>query len=208
MSDYTPRNTSSLRVRNRVPPLSHKLNDIARKTLKNLFLTDVEHLAKQGHFKGTKRLALKAFIDMMGPDCSLYPSHAAVAAKSGVSERTVWAALNEAEQLGLLRVTARYVYDREKGKRVRTSNLYEVAVTATQKAVAIVAATTRKAHEAAKRAEVATSRVVRGLFHHLTATDAEDPQLNIFRERKTETHHPKMSHWDMIEWLQRTVKPI
>lgn len=81
-------------VKNRVPALSHDHNAIPRHTLKSLFLSDVDRLAADGHFKGTKRIALRAFIDLMGPDCALYPSHAAVARKAKVSERTVWAALN------------------------------------------------------------------------------------------------------------------
>ncbi|GBQ41157.1 hypothetical protein [Komagataeibacter europaeus] len=190
-------------VRNRVPALSHEPNVIARRTLKSLFLTDVERLAGEGYFKGTKRIALRAFIDMMGPDCALYPSHAAVAQKAGLSERTVWAALNEAEGLGLLRVTPRYVYDAEKGKRVRTSNLYEVAVTMAQKAAAIVAAAARKAHEAAKREAAATSRAFRGLFHHLTATDAENPPKDILKKGERVRHDPQMSRLDMIQWCLR-----
>ncbi|MGD7071092.1 hypothetical protein [Acetobacter sp. AAB5] len=195
-------------VKNRVPALSHNQNAIPRHTLKGLFLSDMERLAAEGHFKGTKRIALRAFIDMMGPDCALYPSHAAVARKANVSERTVWAALNEAERLGLLRVTPRYVYDRERGKKVRTSNLYEVMVTAAQRAAAIVAATARKAHEAAKRKAAAVGRAARGLFHDLTATDAENPPKDIFTPRDQVRHEPTMSHSDMIEWCLRVSRPV
>jgi len=190
-------------VKNRVPALSHDHNAIPRHTLKSLFLSDVDRLAADGHFKGTKRIALRAFIDMMGPDCALYPSHAAVARKAKVSERTVWAALNEAESLGLLRVTPRYVYDRERGKRVRTSNLYEVMVTAAQRAAAIVAGAARKAHEGAKRQAAAMCRAARGLFHDLTATDAENPQKDIFPLKEKVRHKASMSHSDMIEWCLR-----
>ncbi|GCD75501.1 hypothetical protein NBRC3299_1793 [Acetobacter pasteurianus NBRC 3299] len=94
--------------------------------------------------------------------------------------------------LGLLRVTPRYVYDRERGKKVRTSNLYEVMVTAAQRAAAIVAATARKAHEAAKRKAAAVGRAARGLFHDLTATDAENPPKDIFTPRDQVRHEPTM----------------
>lgn len=134
------------------------------------------------------------FIDLMGPDCSWFPSHAKVAEKAGVSERTAWAAINALESIGLIRVEARYLYDPEKGKTVRTSNLYEVVVSKAQRAIAILAGAARKAKEAAKRQWAAASRSSmaewgKRVIHHLPATAAEDPQLNIFK-REMRPNHP------------------
>jgi len=195
-------------VRNRIPALSHALNRVSPEKLKRAFLSNMEQLAREGAFKGTKRIALRFFIRMMGPDGSLYPSHAKVAEECGLSERTVWAALNEAEQLGLLRVTPRYVYDPDKGKTVRTSNLYEVVLTKIERTVAIVAATARKAREAAQREALATVRMAQGLFHDLTATDAEDPLNSIFRKREKARSASHMSVSDTIDWCLRNSKPI
>jgi len=173
--------------------------------LKHIFKSNVEAAFKAGDLPARYhawKAVFKAFIDLMGPDGSLYPSHAKIAEKSQTSERTVWAAMNALEKVGLIRVTARYVYDAEKGKRVRTSNAYEIVLNAVQRASAIVAAAARKAHEASRR------RLRSELSHHLPATDTDNPQSNIFRKRKTEPHVPQMSRWDMIDWLNRGSSPL
>ena len=120
----------------KAPSLSHAQNAIPWDKLKWAFRDAVRSLGLQGHFKGRRQLALQAFIDCMGSDGSLFPSHATVAARAGVAEKTAWFALNEAESLGLLRVTPRYVYDPDLGKRVRTSNAYEIVLSVLQEVAA------------------------------------------------------------------------
>ena len=202
---------ASMFVRNRVPALQHEMKGQPTTKLKYIFKSNVEAAFKAGDLPARYhawKAVFKAFIDLMGPDGALYPSHAKIAEKSQTSERTVWAAMNALEKVGLIRVTARYTYDAEKGKRVRTSNAYEIVLNAAQRAAAIVAAAARKAHEASRRQAAMAARVVSGLFHHLPATDTDDPQSNIFRKREIEPHVPQMSKWDMIDWLNQDSSPL
>ena len=202
---------ASMFVRNRVPALQHEMKGQPTTKLKHIFKSNVEAAFKAGDLPARYhawKAVFKAFIDLMGPDGALYPSHAKIAEKSQTSERTVWAAMNALEKVGLIRVTARYTYDAEKGKRVRTSNAYEIVLNAAQRAAAIVAAAARKAHEASRRQAAMAARVVSGLFHHLPATDTDDPQSNIFRKREIEPHVPQMSKWDMIDWLNQGSSPL
>ena len=198
-------------VKNRVPALSHAPNAIPRDKLKSLFKSGVEAALMTGELPSRNhgwKSVFDKFIDLMGPDGSWFPSHAKVAEKAGVSERTAWAAINALESIGLIRVEARYLYDPEKGKTVRTSNLYEVVVTKAQRAVAILAAAARKAKEAAKRQWAAASRSSmaewgRRVIHHLPATAAEDPQLNIFKRGNQAEPSRNWSHNEWIEYCQR-----
>ncbi|MCP1242589.1 hypothetical protein GOB86_08085 [Acetobacter lambici] len=211
MKIYTSRKTSSLLVHSRVPPVSHRPNKIPRNKLKHLFLSAVEAALETGELPSRKhgwKAVFSKFIDLMGPDCSWYPSHAEVARKAKVSERTAWAAINALESIGLIRVEARYIYDHEKSKTVRTSNLYEVVVTKAQRAIAILAGTARKAKEAAKRQWAAASRSSmlewgRRVIHHLPATAAEDPQLNIFKKGNQAEPIRNWSHNEWLEYCQR-----
>jgi hypothetical protein len=139
----------------------------------------VRSLGLQGHFKGRRQLALQAFIECMGSDGSLFPSHATVAARAGVAEKTAWFALNEAESLGLLRVTPRYVYDEEKRKRVRTSNAYEIVTGALEQAKAAAVGLWRKVKEAKQRAAAAYRRHA---CDHLTVTKTEETPLPLFKK--------------------------
>lgn len=194
-------------VKNRVPALSHAQNAIPRDKLKSLFKSGVEAALMTGELPSRNhgwKSVFDKFIDLMGPDCSWFPSHAKVAEKAGVSERTAWAAINALESIGLIRVEARYLYDPEKGKTVRTSNLYEVVVSKAQRAIAILAGAARKAKEAAKRQWAAASRSSmaewgKRVIHHLPATAAEDPQLNIFK-RGNEAEPSR--NWSHNEWLE------
>lgn len=202
---------ASMFVRNRVPALQHEMKGQPTTKLKHIFKSNVEMAFKAGDIPARYhawKAVFKAFIDLMGPDGALYPSHAKIADKSQTSERTVWAAMNALERIGLIRVTASYIYDAEKGKRVRTSNAYEIVLNATQRAAAIVAAAARKAHEASRRQAAMTAHVVSGLFPHLLATETDDPQSNIFRKRITEPHTSKIDRWDMIDWLNRGFSPL
>ncbi|MGD7071034.1 MULTISPECIES: helix-turn-helix domain-containing protein [Acetobacter] len=70
----------------------------------------------------------------MGDDGAMFPSHEAMAEKSGASRRTVINALNRAYALGIVKHTPRYQYDRQLRKRVRTSNAYEIVLSALQQA--------------------------------------------------------------------------
>jgi antitoxin (DNA-binding transcriptional repressor) of toxin-antitoxin stability system len=197
-------------VKNRVPALSHAQNAIPRDKLKSLFKSGVEAALMTGELPSRNhgwKSVFDKFIDLMGPDGSWFPSHAKVAEKAGVSERTAWAAINALESIGLIRVEARYLYDPDKGKTVRTSNLYEVVVTKAQRAIAILAAAARKAKEAAKRQWAAASRSSmaewgRRVIHHLPATDAEDPQLNIFKRGNQAEPSRNWSHNEWVEYCQ------
>ena len=197
-------------VRNRVPALQHEMKSHPTTKLKYLFKSNVEAAFESGElpkrYHGWKAI-FHAFIDMMGPDGALYPSHAKIAEKSGACVRTVWSALNALERIGLIRVTARYTYDAEKGKKVRTSNEYEVMLTGAQKAAAMIACTVRKAHESSKRQMKQQAKAAKSFIHDLTATITHKPPLNINRGLKAEDRMPKMSHWDTIEWLRRGSQP-
>jgi len=194
-------------VRSRVPPISHEPKKNSRAKLKHLFLSAIEAAIATGELPSRNhgwRLVFEAFIDLMGPDCSWYPSHAKVAKEAKVSERTAWAAINALESIGLIRVEPRYLYDPEKGKTVRTSNLYEVVVTKAQRAIAILAGAARKAGEAAKRQWTAASRSSmaewgKRVIHHLPAMDAENPQKDIFKRAQI---HQQTRNWSHNEWLQ------
>lgn len=153
--------------------------DKQQSKLKWAFRDAVRSLGLQGHFKGRRQLALQAFIDCMGSDGSLFPSHATVAARAGVAEKTAWFALNEAESLGLLRVTPRYVYDEEKRKRVRTSNAYEIVTGALEQAKAAAVGLWRKVKEAKQRAAAAYRRHA---CDHLTVTKTEETPLPLFKK--------------------------
>jgi len=198
-------------VRNRVPPLSHELKQTSRAKLKHLFLSGIEAALATGELPSRNhgwRLVFDAFIDLMGPDCSWYPSHAAVAKKAKVSERTAWAAINALESIGLIRVEARYIYEPEKGKTVRTSNLYEVVVTKAQRAIAILAGAARKAKEATKKQWAAASRSSmaewgRKVIHHLPATVAENPQRDMFKGRQKPEPARNWSHNEWLEYCQK-----
>jgi len=76
--------------------------------------------------------ALAVLPEFMGDDGAMFPSHEAMAEKSGASRRTVINALNRAYALGIVKHTPRYQYDRQLGKRVRTSNAYEIVLSALQ----------------------------------------------------------------------------
>ena len=150
--------------------------------LKWAFRDAVRSLGLQGHFKGRRQLALQAFIDCMGSDGSLFPSHATVAARAGVAEKTAWFALNEAESLGLLRVTPRYVYDEEKRKRGRTSNAYEIVTGALEQAKAAAVGLWRKVKEAKQRAAAAYRRHA---CDHLTVTKTVESPLPLFKKLRS-----------------------
>jgi len=194
-------------VRSRIPPVCHEQNKTPRDKLKSLFKSGIEAALMTGELPSRNhgwKSVFDKFIDLMGPDGSWFPSHAKVAEKAGVSERTAWAAINALESIGLIRVEARYLYDPEKGKTVRTSNLYEVVVSKAQRAIAILAGAARKAKEAAKRQWAAASRSSmaewgKRVIPHLTATAAEDPQLNIFK-RGNEAEPSR--NWSHNEWLE------
>ena len=202
-------------VRSRIPPVCHEQNKTPLDKLKFLFKSGVEAALMTGELPSRNhgwKSVFDKFIDLMGPDGSWFPSHAKVAEKAGVSERTAWAAINALESIGLIRVEARYLYDPEKGKTVRTSNLYEVVVTKAQRAIAILAGAARKAKEAAKRqwaAENKSSMAEWGkrVIHHLPATDAEDPQLNIFKRGKEDESSRNWSHNQMMDYCLRGIPP-
>ncbi|MXV35622.1 hypothetical protein GS535_03500 [Saccharibacter sp. EH611] len=186
-------------VRNRKPALSLDIRPTRRKKLKYLFLSAVEEAFRSGELPKRRHgwhLVYQAFIDMMGPDETLYPSHAAIAEKSHTCPRTVWAAMNALEAIGLIRVTPRYVYDADKGKTVRTSNLYEIVVNKAQKAIAIVAASARKNKERAKSS-------MKKLFHHLPAKNTKDSPKPIYKERNSLTQPPQMSPNEYRAYIER-----
>lgn len=163
--------------------------------LKWAFRDAVRSLGLQGHFKGRRQLALQAFIDCMGSDGSLFPSHATVAARAGVAEKTAWFALNEAESLGLLRVTPRYVYDEEKRKRVRTSNAYEIVTGALEQAKAAAVGLWRKVKEAKQRAAAAYRRHA---CDHLTVTKTVEPPLSLSKRLEPLWNAPQGTREEML----------
>jgi len=87
-------------------------------------------------FRSEKKLtlgesyALAVLPEFLGDDGAMFPSHEAMAEKSGACRRTVINALNRAYALGIVKHTPRYEYDPDLGKRVRTSNAYEIVLSA------------------------------------------------------------------------------
>lgn len=75
--------------------------------------------------------AMTVLPEFMGDDGAMFPSHEAMAEKSGACRRTVINAL------GIVKHTPRYVYDQALGKRVRTSNTYEIVLSALHQAAQV-----------------------------------------------------------------------
>jgi len=132
--------------------------------------------------------ALAVLPEFMGDDGAMFPSHEAMAEKSGASRRTVINALNRAYALGIVKHTPRYVYNRDLGKRVRTSNAYKIVLSAL--------------HQVAQAARF----FMRGLRNHLSARSAQEHPVNSFFKVERVFHPPQMSHSEMVEWCLREAK--
>jgi len=134
--------------------------------------------------------ALAVLPEFIGDDGALFPSHEAMAEKSGASRRTVINALNKAYTLGIVKHTPRYRYDREIGKRVRTSNAYEIVLSALQQAV-----------QAAKH-------FMRTVRDHLSARPAQKHPFSYSLRPEKVFHPPQMTHSEMLEWCLKEFGPI
>jgi DNA-binding Lrp family transcriptional regulator len=132
--------------------------------------------------------ALAVLPEFMGDDGAMFPSHEAMAEKSGACRRTVINALNRAYALGIVKHTPRYVYDRELGKRVRTSNAYEIVLSGIQQVAQ------------------AARYFMRRVRDHLSARPAQERPFNHLLRAEPLFQPPKMSNSDMIEWCLKVAK--
>ena len=132
--------------------------------------------------------ALAVLPEFMGDDGAMFPSHEAMAEKSGACRRTVINALNRAYALGIVKHTPRYVYDRELGKRVRTSNAYEIVLSGIQQVAQ------------------AARYLMRRVRDHLSASPAQERAFNHSLRPERVFQPPQMSHSEMIEWCLREAK--
>ncbi|MBV1825843.1 hypothetical protein HUK81_17590 [Komagataeibacter swingsii] len=121
--------------------------------------------------------------EFMGDDGAMFPSHEAMAEKSGACRRTVINALNRAYALGIVKHTPRYVYDQALGKRVRTSNAYEIVLSAL--------------HQVAQAARF----LMRSVRNHLSARPAHERPLSSHQPRDMKTGNS--SFWVDTKWGAR-----
>jgi len=132
--------------------------------------------------------ALAVLPEFMSDDGAMFPSHEAMAEKSGASRRTVINALKQAYALGIVKRTPRYVYDQELGKRVRTSNSYEIVLSALQQITQ------------------AARFLMRGVQKHLSARPAQERTFNSFLRAERIFQPPQMSRSEMIAWCLKEAK--
>jgi hypothetical protein len=132
--------------------------------------------------------ALAVLPEFMGDDGAMFPSHEAMAEKSGACRRTVINALNRAYALGIVKHTPRYVYDRDLGKRVRTSNAYEIVLLGIQ------------------QVSQAARYFMRTVRDHLSARPAQERPSSSFLRPERVFQSPQMSRSDMIEWCLKAAK--
>lgn len=202
-----------VRTQSRIPPMNFSSDHISRRKLRNSWLSAMQRAFRDGSIP-TRRHAwervYRALADLMGPDLRLFPSHATIASRSCTSPRTVIQAIQAAAAIGLIRVTPRYVYDANLGKRVRTSNAYQLVVAPVARAAAAVAEVARRARDVTMRQAARTVRAVRDL----TAQFAEDTGVDIFRgENNPLTGHSdpvdasQMTRDDLIAWCNRPPRP-
>lgn len=132
--------------------------------------------------------ALAVLPEFMGDDGAMFPSHEAMAEKSGASRRTVINALNRAYALGIVKHTPRYQYDRQLGKRVRTSNAYEIVLSALQQVAQ------------------AARHFMRTVRDHLSARPAQERPSSSFLRPKRVFQPPQMTHAEMVAWCLKEAK--
>lgn len=132
--------------------------------------------------------ALAVLPEFMGDDGAMFPSHEAMAEKSGASRRTVINALNRAYALGIVKHTPRYQYDRQLGKRVRTSNAYEIVLSALQQVAQ------------------AARHFMRTVRYHLSARPAQERPSSSFLRPERVYQPPQMTHAEMLAWCLKEAK--
>ena len=127
-------------------------------------------------------MTLATFLGRAG----LFPSHETIAKACNRSERTVVRALDRAYELGLVVRTRRMAV--QGGKKVRTSNLYRLVVTAS---------------EQARAAGKHMARAVWQAMNHLTDKMSDKVSQNIsnlgFGRRYPEPQRPQRSRDEMLE---------
>lgn len=100
-----------------------------RPSLKDSFRKQVNNLFFEGKLTISHKAVLMTLATFQGR-AGLFPSHEAIAKACNRSERTVIRALERAYELGLVVRTRRMIV--QGGKKVRTSNLYRLIVTASE----------------------------------------------------------------------------
>ncbi|WP_252348108.1 hypothetical protein, partial [Gluconobacter sp. P5H9_a] len=119
---------------------------------------------------------------------AMFPSHEAMAEKSGARRRTVINALNRAYALGIVKHTPRYQYDRQLGKRVRTSNASEIVLSALQQVAQ------------------AARNFMRTVRAHLSARPAQERPSSSFLRPERVFQPPQMTHAEMVAWCLKEAK--
>lgn len=152
------------------------------------FQSELRRLSSEGLITPAQQVALAVLPEFLGDDDALFPSHQAISDKSGVCVRVVGSAMRRAAELGIVKQTPRYVYDRELGKRVRTSNAYEIVLSAIK--------------QMAQAARYLMGRV----RDHLTARHAEEHPLKPLLRPERVFQPPQMSRSDMMEWCLKVAK--
>lgn len=152
------------------------------------FQTMLRRFRSEGKLTLGEAHALAVLPEFMGDDGAMFPSHEAMAEKSGASRRTVINALNRAYALGIVKHTPRYQYDRQLGKRVRTSNAYEIVLSALQQVAQ------------------AARHFMQTVRDHLSARPAQEhPSSSSLRAERV-YQPPQMTHAEMVAWCLKEAK--
>lgn len=153
-------------------------------TIKRAFRQQVNDLYFEGKLTISHKSVLMTLATFLG-HAGLFPSHETIAKACNRSERTVIRALERAYELGLVVRTRRMVV--QGGKKVRTSNLYHLIVTAS---------------EQARAAGKHMARAIWQGVNHLTDRMSEKVTQNIsnlsFGRRYPEPQPPKRSRNELL----------
>lgn len=153
-------------------------------SLKHSFRQQVNNLYFDGKLTISHKAVLMTLATFLGR-AGLFPSHETIAKACNRSERTVIRALERAYELGLVERTRRMAV--QGGKKVRTSNLYRLIVTAS---------------EQARAAGKHIARAVWQRMSHLTDRMSDKVTENIsnlgFGRRYPEPHPPQRSREELL----------
>lgn len=96
------------------------------------YLETVKQLHRTRTLTHAQTHTLTALVDFYEKDGCVTVTQIDLAAWAGVSSRTALTALQKAQSLGLIKKTINYRYDQKLGKKVRTTNTYEITPTDAQ----------------------------------------------------------------------------
>ena len=153
-------------------------------SLKHSFRQQVNNLYFEGKLTISHKSVLMTLATFLGR-AGLFPSHETIATACNRSERTVIRALERAYELGLVVRTRRMVV--QGGKKVRTSNLYRLIVTASEQARA-----------AGKHMARAIWQGVGHLTDRMSDKVTKNISLSDFGRRYPEPQPPKRSRNELL----------